>query len=226
VVARALERLADTLPVMPGEEDPWSAEARRADALVALASVRIASDADPDRATVVVHARLDGLLSGRGGCELEGGAAIHPETARRLACTARVQMVFEDEGGQPVRLGRMTREPPPWMLRQLRYRDHECRFSGCGARQFLQAHHIVWWEHGGPTDLDHLLLICTFHHKLVHEYGWAVRRDPNGDVQWFLPDGTRYLAGPAPPPKRLERQPVLVLSAGRRARRPSQIGAA
>ncbi len=84
VVARALERLAETLPVMPGEEDSYDVQARRADALVALCSSRIAQDPDPDRATVVIHARLDGLVSGDGGCEIEGGPAIHPETARRL----------------------------------------------------------------------------------------------------------------------------------------------
>src|SRR6059058_1325663 len=57
------------------------------------------------------------------------------------------------------------------MMRQLRYRDVECRFPGCGARRFTQAHHIVWWKEGGPTDLDNLVLVCFFHHKLVHELG-------------------------------------------------------
>src|SRR5437867_7750871 len=42
VVARALERLAETFPVMPGEEDSYYyVQARRADALVALCSARI-----------------------------------------------------------------------------------------------------------------------------------------------------------------------------------------
>jgi hypothetical protein len=62
VVAKALERLAETLPVMPGEEDPCFADARRADALVALCSARISNDPDPERATVVVHAELNGLI--------------------------------------------------------------------------------------------------------------------------------------------------------------------
>jgi hypothetical protein len=176
IVARALERLSDYLPMMPGEEDGCFVDARRADALVALCSARIAEDADPDRATVVIHARLDGLLDGSGGCEIEGGPVIHPETAKRLLCNGRVQTVIEDAAGQPVRLGRLSREPSAWMMRQLRYRDVECSFPGCAARRFTQAHHIVWWEHGGSTDLDNLLLLCTFHHKLVHELGWAVRR--------------------------------------------------
>ena len=56
VVVKALDRLAHTIPVMPGEDDPCFVDQRRADALVAMASVQIADDADPDRATVVVHA--------------------------------------------------------------------------------------------------------------------------------------------------------------------------
>ena len=50
VLARALDRLAERLPVMPGEEDQYFAPARRADALVAMASARMAGDPDPDRA--------------------------------------------------------------------------------------------------------------------------------------------------------------------------------
>ena len=111
VVAKALERLAETIPGMLGEEDPCHADARRADALVALCSSRMAEDPDPDRATVVVHAQLDGVVSGDGGCELEGGPVIHPETARRLLCEARVQTVIEDSAGQPLGLGRLSREP-------------------------------------------------------------------------------------------------------------------
>ena len=202
VVAKALERLAENIPVTPGEEDPVFADARRADALVALCSARIAADPDPDRATVVVHAQVGGIVSESGGCEIEGGPVIHPETARRLLCDARVQTVIEDQSGQPVGLGRMTREPSGWMMRQLRYRDIECRFPGCGARRFTQAHHIRWWENGGRTDLDNLLLVCTFHHKLVHEYGWSVRREKDGTAKWSQPDGSPYRAGPAPPADR------------------------
>jgi uncharacterized protein DUF222/HNH endonuclease len=209
VVARALERLADSLPVMPGEEGEFGVDARRADALVAMASAQIASDADPDRATVIIHAQTDPVEGDLRSCEIEGGPAIHPETARRLLCTARVQTVLEDDSGQPVRLGRITREPPEWMIRQLRYRDRECRFPGCGTRRFTQAHHITWWEQGGRTDLDNLVLVCFFHHKLVHEYGWALSRDQDGTVSWFHPDGTRYRAGPAPPRESIEQQPAM-----------------
>ena len=131
VIAKALDRMAETIPVMPGaEDDPYPQDARRADALVALCSARIAADPDPDRATVVIHAQLEGLVAGTGGCEIEDGPVIHPETARRLLCTARVQTVLQDSRGEVVKLGRMHREPPAWMMRQLTHRDRGCRFPG------------------------------------------------------------------------------------------------
>src|SRR5204862_7986770 len=119
------------------------------DALVALCSTRIGQDSDPDRTSVIVHATIDQVSSADGSCENEGGGIIHAETARRLACQARVQEVIEDRGGNPVGVGRMSREQQGWMVRQLRYRDRECTFPGCGSRRFAQAHHIVWWRRGG-----------------------------------------------------------------------------
>jgi len=150
-VARAIDRLAETLPIMPGEQDHSSVEARRADALVAMCSAQVAADPDPDRATVVVHASVDALASGDRGCQIEGGGIVHPETARRLLCDGRLQVVLEDGDGTAVGLGRLSRVPSAAMSRQLRYRDAECTFPGCGARRFTQAHHVTWWEHGGKT---------------------------------------------------------------------------
>jgi hypothetical protein len=198
VVVRAIERMATQVPELPDEYATADASARRADALVAFCSARIASDPDPDRATVVVHAQLEGLENGSRGAELEDGPVIHPETVRRLLCNARVQTVVENESGDVVRLGRLTREPSAWMVRQIRHRDRECRFPGCGARAFTEAHHVTFWRHGGRTDLDNLVLICSFRHKLVHELGWRLTRDPDGQVRWYRPDGRRYRAGPSP----------------------------
>ena len=199
LVASAIDRMAERVPVMPGEEGAWAHDARRADALVALCSAAVASDPDPDRATVVVHAQLDGLLSGEGGCEIEGATAIDPDTARRLLCNARVQTIVEGPEGQVHGIGRTTREPSAWMLRQIRYRDRGCRFPGCGSRRFTEAHHVRWWRHGGATELDNMVLICSFHHRLVHEYGWSMRLARDGTMRWFDAGGARYRAGPTAP---------------------------
>jgi hypothetical protein len=116
VVIKGIERTASSLPVMPGEEAPYDAPARRADALVAMASAVIASDADSDRATVVIHAREEVLASeilssAQGGCELEGGGVIHPQEAIRAACSGRIQWITEDAGGNPVKVGVMAGSP-------------------------------------------------------------------------------------------------------------------
>jgi Domain of unknown function (DUF222)/HNH endonuclease len=205
IVARTIERLASTAPVMPGEaDDDVFHPARRADALVRLCSGTIAADPDPDRATVIVHAQAPGTgaLRGRetviGGGQIEGGPAIAPQTLERLLCDARVQTVIENRAGDVIGLGRTAREPSAWMVRQLRYRDQECTFPGCGARRFTNAHHVRWWRDGGPTDLENLVLICAFHHRLVHEHGWSLQRGGDGSVRWFRPGGQPYRASPTP----------------------------
>lgn len=195
VVARALERAVDQMPIMPTDDPATSIEARRADALTALCSQGIAADADADRATVVVHASLE-ALAGRRNVETEHGAVMPPEALQRLACDARIQAVAESDAGDAVSFGRTRREPSAAMMRQLRYRDRGCRFPGCGSTAFANAHHIVWWSRGGGTDLDNLVLICGFHHRLVHEYGWTVERSDDGRVRWFRADGARYRGGP------------------------------
>jgi hypothetical protein len=196
IVAKALERVVHQIPEMPGDTDVI--ESRRADALLALCSQRVAADADADRATVVVHASLE-ALSGRRNAETEHGAVMPPEALQRLACDARIQVVPENGAGDAIALGRTKREPSASMMRQLRHRDRGCRFPGCGSTAFANAHHIVWWSRGGATDLDNLMLICGFHHRLVHEHGWTVKRTDDGRFRWFRADGTRYRGGPERP---------------------------
>jgi hypothetical protein len=197
VVIRAIEREAERIPAMPGEDDPSYVDARRADALVALCSARLAADPQPDRSSVVVHAELKGLEAGTGGCEVENGPVLHPETVRRLLCNAKFQTVVEDERGKVVAVASMRREPSAWMMRQLRWRDRECRFPGCGARRFVEAHHIRWWGRGGHTDLANMVLICSFHHRLTHELGWRIEWGDGGELVWRRPDGTRHRPGPS-----------------------------
>jgi hypothetical protein len=44
------------------------------------------------------------------------------------------------------------------------------------------------------------VLVCGFHHKLVHEYGWDVELDVALDTTtWFRPNGRRFDIERAPP---------------------------
>lgn len=83
VLCAAIDRIADTLPDMPVDEERLPVEReytvyqRRADALVSLATARLAEDHDPDIATVVVHAPLDALMTARRSRGTEEGANGH-----------------------------------------------------------------------------------------------------------------------------------------------------
>ena len=87
VVARALDRKAEEIPSMPGEEGDHGVEARRADALVAMCSSAIAADHDPDRATVIVHAPWTPWSQGNRDARSKVGG--WPTHRRSAGCSAR-----------------------------------------------------------------------------------------------------------------------------------------
>ncbi|MDQ3978969.1 MAG: HNH endonuclease [Actinomycetota bacterium] len=197
VVVRALERLADAMPPDPETGQFESYEARCADALVQLASQRLGADGDPDRASVVVHVEAEVLARGEEGvADLEAGPEVAAETARRLACDARLQVVAEGADGTPLGVGRARRTVPPWLLRLIRRRDGGCRFPTCTSIRWTHAHHLVHWADGGPTDADNVLLLCGRHHRLVHEQGWRIEGSPEGELTFVRPDGTPLATGP------------------------------
>jgi len=194
----ALEGAEASIPLMPGEEGKDAAEARRADALVALCAGGPVQGANPDRSSVIVHAQLEGLLEGTWGAQLEKGGVIHAAAVQRLLCNAPMQVIVEDSAGRVMGMGKMRRDPPAWMQRQVRYRDKECQFPNCGARRYTQVHHVEFWSHEGRTVLHELSLLCWFHHRLLHEYGWKMTRSRDGTVRWFWPDGTEHRVGDSP----------------------------
>ncbi|GIV01091.1 MAG: hypothetical protein KatS3mg014_2706 [Actinomycetota bacterium] len=203
-VAAAVEELASRVPVMPGEEHPRYAGARRADALVALCTHGAAeADAErgiPDpgalarvRATVVLHARVG---APERGAALEGGGVADPGAVQRLSCTGLIEHLHGSRTGRLLSRISERRTPPAWMARQVRYRDGGCTFPGCGTLAFTEAHHIVFHRFGGATTLENLTLLCSFHHRLVHEGGWSLRRTPEGELAWRRPDGRPHTPGP------------------------------
>jgi hypothetical protein len=181
LLLRALDAMRDQLwQEAGGSAEPRPArQASNAETLAALAETALAHAGvgrpGGERYQVVVHADESVLAhDGEGGCELEDGSPLAPETARRLACDASL-----------VRNGRRTRAIPPSTRRALRSRDRGCRFPGCENGRFLDAHHVHHWARGGPTTLANLVLLCPRHHRLVHEGGWHVDRrmrfsDPRG----------------------------------------------
>jgi hypothetical protein len=188
----ALERIAESYgrESESGSYDPFPA--RMADALVDLAANRIAEDADPDRATVVIHIDED-VLAGEedGPAETGSGAPLSSAAAQRAACDCRYHTMVRDRRSGSIDLGRTTRSIPPPLARYLRRRDQGCRFPGCGQSRLVAGHHMQWWTRGGPTDRSNLCSLCRRHHRLVHEGGWQVEGDGEGTVVFVSPFGKR-----------------------------------
>ena len=165
-----------------------------ADAIVSIAETALAAGSyersSGGRYQVVVHIDSEVLTEddAEGACELEGGPALAPETARRLACDAALVNIAE-RNGRPLSVGRKTRSIPPSISRALRSRDHCCQFPGCTQRRFVDAHHIHHWAHGGKTELSNLMLLCRHHHRLLHEGGYSVKRQAGRRPLFGRPDG-------------------------------------
>ena len=118
------------------------------------------------------------------------GTPVGDATALRLACDADVVTILTDQTSRVLGIGRRSAKVPPKLKRALKLRDGGCRFPGCTQSRFVDAHHIVHWEHGGPTDLANLVLLCRFHHRLVHEAGYTIAVIAPGLFRFHRPDGT------------------------------------
>ncbi len=134
-------------------------------------------------AEVLIDNDMDGT------CEIDGGPAITPETARRLSCDASVAFMANDEQGEPEQLGKRTRTIPPSTRRAIQRRDQGCRFPGCASRVFVDIHHVKHWAHGGTHAMSNLVQLCWHHHRLVHEGGWNLRVEDNGNLTAINPSG-------------------------------------
>ena len=167
----------------------------------------------PNSFQVMVHVDEAVLRDGgeQGRCEVEGGIGASGETLRRLTCDTQVVEVHdadcanEGEGcgaGRhecKLRLGRSRRRAGAPLERAVRVRDQGvCQFPGCESRGFLHMHHLEHWADGGPTNLENLTLLCSFHHRAVHEGGYSVVRDEQGELCFRTPAGLTILSQAEP----------------------------
>ena len=129
---------------------------------------------------------------------LSWGGPIEPATAQRLACDSVLYRILYDPlSGQPLDVGREHRTAPPAIRRALHARDHGCRWPGCDSPvPWCDAHHLVPWSQGGATSIDSMLLLCRYHHTLVHEGQWHLAYHAvTGEVCITRPDGGPYELG-------------------------------
>ncbi len=115
--------------------------------------------------------------------ELVRSGPVHPDIIRRLACEGTVIPVYVGDGADQLNMGRDIRLANRAQRRNLRLRDGCCQFPGCSvAPEWCIAHHLIWWDDGGTTDMINLVLLCRYHHRLVHGGGFTMTREPNGTI--------------------------------------------
>ena len=185
------------------------------DALVQIAQSYLAhgNAARPsaDRTQIVLHLEQDVLAPDGTLCAtLDDGRRLSAETFRRLACDSSLVAMLHGPAGQILHTGRRSRTASPALLRALRTRDGGCRFPGCTHRLYIHAHHIEHWAHGGETTLENLALLCSTHHRLVHEGGFSMAAAADGSLTFRDPQGRPISTVPKPAP--LEGEPLDLLS--------------
>ncbi|MBN1240872.1 MAG: DUF222 domain-containing protein [Gammaproteobacteria bacterium] len=136
-----------------------------------------------DHYQVVVHVDEAALRGSAGRSELP------IETVRRLACDGSVTVVTENANGDPLNVGRRQRIVTVGLRRALWSRDRGCTFPGCRHRRYVEAHHVRHWVDGGETSADNTTLLCSHHHRLVHEGGLRVKRSADGELEFRRADG-------------------------------------
>jgi Domain of unknown function (DUF222)/HNH endonuclease len=164
-------------------DDQRTAGERQAEALADVCGyvldhgpVSLVPECGGHRPHVNVLVRLDDLENrARAGC-LDFGGTASPQALRMLCCDAAVVPIVMNGAGQPLDVGRATRTIPDGLRRAVAARDRGCAHPGCGRTPSrCEVHHAVPWEHGGPTTLSNLVMLCRGHHRQIHFTEWAVR---------------------------------------------------
>lgn len=201
VLEAALGPLSAPKPI-DGERDLRSGDRRRGEALVQLVRRAVAADDETPRSVksqLFVTVDIETMRSGRTGAgETLGGAhacdLLAPETMRRLACDARIIPIVLGSAGEVLDCGRQVRLFTAAQTRRLWLRDRHCTYPGCDMPgQWTDAHHLVHWADGGPSDLSNAALLCERHHTIVHTRRYAGRpvQDALGTrVEWDLTVGS------------------------------------
>ena len=145
----------------------------------------------------------------RAGATSVDGTRLDRPTLERLLCDAALHRVLTSGRSTILDYGTTTRTIPTPLYNTLVIRDRHCRFPGCDRPPaWCEGHHVRPWEHGGPTQLPNLVLLCSRHHHLLHTPRWHTKLLPDATLEVTDPQGdTRTTTPPDPsraPPLPLE----------------------
>ena len=156
----------------------------------------LATDTAPDDVTLD---RPDGTLGTAP--ELDDGTPIPLSVLAQLACDAEITRIVFGPDGEPLDVGRAQRTFTGSQRRAVVARDRCCQYPGCGAPPMIcEVHHVKWWVRDlGPTAVANGILLCAFHHRVIHQRIIGIER-VSGSWEFRERDG-RLIGAPgvAPP---------------------------
>jgi hypothetical protein len=101
--------------------------------------------------------------------DLRRNGHLSATTLDLLLCDCDVSRVIMAGKSEVLDVGRATRTVTAAQWKALVVRDRHCQAPGCDRPpEACQAHHIVHWTRGGPTNLENLQLLCWHHHRHRH----------------------------------------------------------
>jgi hypothetical protein len=120
----------------------------------------------------------------------DGGDAVAGTVIDRALCEVGSLEVTVDSCGNPLDVGREQRLFTTKQRLTLAVRDGGCLWPACRVpASYCEAHHTDHWSDGGRTDVDSGVLLCRFHHMLLHNAGWVIRRERRGPFVLHRPPG-------------------------------------
>jgi hypothetical protein len=155
------------------------------------AAVEHASGGAPAHVNVTIAAEtLIGLVGAPAG-HIEQCPPIAMKTVERLTCDCVIRRIVLDPKAVVMEVGRARRVASPAERRALEARDIGCVWPGCERpAAWCASHHLVHWARGGTNELDKQVLLCAFHHRLVHEGGWQIVKLDDGQIMVLRPPPT------------------------------------
>ncbi|MFT4188974.1 MAG: DUF222 domain-containing protein [Aeromicrobium sp.] len=145
-------------------------------------------------AIVTVNLGYSALLEDLKAASLSTGTKMSAGQARQLAC--RAGLIPQVLGGDslPLDLGQTQRLFSRPQRQAFAHRDRGCSFPGCDRPpQWCEAHHITPFAKGGNTNRVDGTLVCSWHHHVIHEQNWQLRRSPaDGIIEYKLPHHARW----------------------------------
>ena len=205
VAGHRLQLALEAVSPRPALHDDRTSEQRRADALAMLADRTLEDPATVTGAAVRPHvsvlvreATWVSLRTSRPGPGRPAGGAVQVAAAMvdeppvcaddgaplpasevaRVLCNCRLTRMVLGADSVPLDLGRTQRLFSTAQRRAAIVRDGGCAWPSCpAAARWCELHHMLWWDRdGGSSDLDNAVLLCSYHHHLVHRRDLTITR--------------------------------------------------